>query len=69
MEIITLVVIALLCLISKNFRKFALVLFALLLLAYPFIFITVLVIVIVIHFINKSKQRKLYVPPTLPRND
>lgn len=69
MEFITLVVIALLCLISKNFRKFALVLFALLLLAFPFTFITVLVIAIVIHFINKSKQRKLYVPPTLPRND
>jgi hypothetical protein len=69
MEFITLVVIALLCLISKKTRKFALVLFALLLLAYPFIFITLLVIAIVIHLINKSKQRKHYVPPTLPRND
>lgn len=69
MEFITFVVIALLCLISKNFRKFALVLFALLLLAFPFTFITLLVIAFVIHFINKSKQRKHYVLPTLPRND
>lgn len=69
MEFITLVVIALLCLISKKFRKFAFVLFALLLLAFPFTFISLLVIAIFIHFINKSKQRKLYVPPTLPRND
>jgi hypothetical protein len=69
MEIITLVVIALLCLLSKKTRMFAYVLFALLFLAYPFTFIAVLVIALVIHFIKKSKQRKLYEPPTLPRND
>lgn len=69
MEIITLVVIALLCLLSKKTRKFAYVLLVLVLLAYPFTFIAVLVIALVIYFINKSKQRKLYEPPTLPRND
>lgn len=69
MELITLVVIALLCLLSKKTRMFAYVLFVVLLLAYPFTFIAVLVIALVIHFINKSKERKLYEPPTLPRND
>lgn len=69
MEIITLVVIALLCLLSEKTRMFAYVLFVVLLLAYPFTFIAVLAIALVIHFINKSKQRKLYEPPTLPRND
>jgi hypothetical protein len=69
MELITLIVIAFLCLLSKKTRKFAYVLLVLLLLAYPFTFIAVLAIALVIHFINKSNQRKLYEPPTLPRND
>ena len=69
MEIITSVLIALLCLLSKKTRKFAYVLFLLLFLAYPFTCISISAIALVIHFINKSKQRKLYEPPTLPRND
>ena len=69
MEFITLVVIALLCLLSKKTRSFAYVLLVLLLLAYPFTFIALLVIAFAIHFINKANQRKLYEPPTLPRND
>lgn len=69
MELITLIVIALLCLLSKKIRTFAYVLFVVLLLAYPFTCISVLAIALAIHFINKSKQRKLYEPPTLPRND
>lgn len=71
MEIITLVVIALLCLLSKNFRKFAFVIFVLLLLACPFTFIAVLVIAfaIFIFIFNKLNKRKLYEPPTLPRRD
>jgi hypothetical protein len=68
MELITLIVIAFLCLLSKKTRKFAYVLLVLLLLAYPFTFIAVLAIALVIHFINKSNQRKLYEPPTLPRS-
>lgn len=69
MEIITLVVIALLCLLSRKTRKFALVLFVLLLLVFPFTFIAVLVIAFAIHIFNKPNQRKLYEPPTLPRRD
>ena len=69
MELITLIVITFLCLLSKKTRKFAYVLLVLLLLAYPFTFIAVLTIALVIQFINKSKLRKLYEPPTLPRND
>jgi NhaP-type Na+/H+ or K+/H+ antiporter len=69
MELITLIVVAFLCLLSKKTRKFAYVLLVILLLAFPFTFIAVLVITLVIHFINKSNQRKLYEPPTLPRND
>lgn len=69
MESVISAVIALLFLLSKNARKFAYVLFLLMLLAHQFTFIAVLIIVLVIHFIHKSKQRKLYEPPTLPRND
>ena len=69
MTLIILIMIALLCLLSEKTRMFAYVLFALLLLALPFIFTVVTVIAIAIHFIYKSQQRKLYEPPTLPRND
>ena len=69
MLLITLMVIALLCLLSAKTRVFAYVLFAFLLLVLPFIFSVVTVFAVAIHFINKSNQRKLYEPPTLPRND
>jgi hypothetical protein len=67
MEFITLVVIALLCLLSEKTRKFAYVLLALLFLAFPLTFITILAVVI--YFTNKFNRRNYYVPPTLPRND
>lgn len=66
MEFVTLLVIALLCLLSENTRKFAFILFALLFLAFPLTFITVLAIAI--YYFNKLKRMKLYEPPTLPRN-
>ena len=69
MLLITLIVIALLYLLSAKTRIFAYVLFVLLLLVLPFIFSVVTVIAFAIHFINKSNQRKFYEPPTLPRND
>ena len=69
MQFVTLVVIVLLCLLSKNFRKFAFVLFVLLLIACPFTFIAVLVIAFAIFIFNKLNKRKLYEPPTLPRRD
>ena len=69
MLLITLIVIALLYLLSAKTRIFAYVLFVLLLLSLPFIFTVVTVIAIAIHFIYKSNQRKFYEPPTLPRND
>lgn len=69
MEIITLVVIALLCLLFAKTRKLGLALIALILLVLPFTFITVVAIAVAIHFFNKSQQRKFYEPPTLPRND
>ena len=69
MELITLIVIALLCLLSSKTRKFAYVLLLILFFAYPVTCIFISVIALVIHFINKSKQRKLYEPPTLPGND
>ena len=69
MEIITLIVIALLCLLFNKTRKLGLVLIALILLAFPFTFITVLAVALAIHYFNKSQQRKLYEPPPLPRND
>ena len=69
MTLITLIVIALLCLLSAKTRILAYVLFAFLLLVLPFIFTVVTVIALDIHFIHKSNQRKLYEPPTLPRND
>ena len=67
MEFVTLLVIALLCLLSENTRKFAFVLLALLFLAFPLTFITVLAIVI--YYLNKLKRMKLYEPPTLPRRN
>ena len=67
MEFITLVVIALLCLLSENARTFALVFLALLFLAFPLTFIAVLAIVI--YYFNKPKRMKLYEPPTLPRRN
>ena len=69
MTLIILIVIALLCLLSAKTRIFAYILFAFLLLVLPFIFTVVTVIAFAIHFIYKSNQRKLYEPPTLPRND
>jgi hypothetical protein len=69
MLLITLIVIALLCLRSAKTRMLAYVLFAVLLLALPFIFTVVTVIAFAIHFIHQSNQRKFYEPPTLPRND
>ena len=66
---ITLIVIALLCLLSEKTRMIAYVLFAFLLLVLPFIFTVVTVIALAIHFIHKFSQRKFYEPPTLPRND
>ena len=69
MLLITLIVIALLCLLSAKTRKFGYVLFAFLLLVLPFIFSVVTVFAVAIHFINKFNQRKLYEPPILPRND
>ena len=69
MEFVTLLVIALLCLLSAKTRILAYVLFAFLLLVLPFIFTVVTVIALAIHFIYKSNQRKFYEPPTLPRND
>ena len=69
MTLITLIVIALLCLLSAKTRILAYVLFAFLLLVLPFIFTVVTVIALAIHFIYKSNQRKFYEPPTLPRND
>ena len=66
MEFVTLLVIALLCLLSENTRKYAFVLLALLFLAFPLTFITVLAIVI--YYLNKPIRMKLYEPPTLPRN-
>jgi hypothetical protein len=69
METIILVVIALQWLLSVKTRIFAYVLFVLLLFTAPLIFIVLLPIAIFIHFFHKSKQRKFYEPPTLPRND
>ena len=67
MEFITLLVIALLCLASENTRTYALVLLALLFLAFPLTFLALLALVI--YLFNKLNQRKLYEPPTLPRRD
>ncbi len=67
MEFITLVAIALLCLASEHTRTCALVLLALLFLAFPLTFIAVLAIVI--YYFNKPKRMKLYEPPTLPRRN
>lgn len=69
MEIITLVVIALLCLLFAKTRKLGLALIAFIVLVLPFTFITVVAIAVAIHFFNKSQQRKFYEPPTLSRND
>ncbi len=65
MEFITLVVIALLCLLSENTRKFALVLLAVLFLAFPLI--SIVILAVAIYYFNKPKRMKLYEPPTLPR--
>ena len=67
MEFVTLLVIALLCVLSENTRKFAFILFALLFLAFPLTFITVLAIVI--YYLNKLTRIKYYEPPTLPRRN
>jgi len=67
MEFITLAVIAFLCLLSADTRTFALILLALLFIAFPLTFITILAVVI--YFTNKFNRRNYYVPPTLPRND
>ncbi len=65
MEFITLLVIALLCLLSEHTRTYALVLLALLFLAFPLTFIALMAIAI--YTINKLTRMKLYEPPTLPR--
>lgn len=69
MTFITLIVIALLCLLSVKTRMFGYVLFALLIFVMPLFLSLITVIAFAIHFNNKSNQRKLYEPPTLPRND
>ena len=69
MTLITLIVIALLCLLSAKTRMIGYVLFALLIFVMPFIFSLVTVIALAIHFIHQFNQRKFYEPPTLPRND
>lgn len=68
MEFITLTVITFVCLLFESTRKFGIVLFVLLFIAFPLSFISLTAVVI--HFINrqKLKRRKLYVPPTLPRS-
>lgn len=66
MEFITLLVIALLCLLSRHTRKFGIGLVVLLFIAFPLACIALLAIAI--YTINKLTQRKLYVHPTLPRN-
>jgi hypothetical protein len=67
MEFVTLLVIALLCLLSENTRTFSLVLFVLLFLAFPLTFIAALAILI--YYFNKPKRMKLYEPPKLPRSN
>lgn len=68
MEFITLVVITFVCMLFETTRKFGIVLFILVFLAFPLSFISLAAIAI--HFINrqKRKRRKYYVPPTLPRS-
>jgi len=66
MEFITLLVLALLCLLSEHTRTYSLILLGLLFLAYPLTFLIGLAIAI--YCINKLNQRKLYVQPTLPRS-
>jgi len=68
MEFITLTVITFLCLLFETTRKFGIVLFILLFLAFPLTVISLAAITI--HFINrhKHKRTKHYVPPTLPRS-
>jgi hypothetical protein len=67
MEFITLLVIALLCLLTENTRTFALALFVLLFLVFPLAFIAALAILI--YYFNKPKRMKLYEPPKLPRSN
>ena len=67
MEFITLLVIALLCLLSRHTRKFGTALVALLFLAFPLTCIALLAIAI--YTINKLTQRNLYVQPTLPKRN
>lgn len=69
MEFITLLVITFLCLLFESTRKFGIILFILLFLAFPLTFISLAAITI--HFIHKHnlKRRKTYVLPTLPRSD
>jgi len=69
METITLVVIALQWLLSLRIRMFAFLVFVLLLITSPITFLVLLPIALLIHFFHKSKQRKFYEPPTLPRRD
>ena len=69
MEFITLTVITFLCLLFETTRKFGMLLFVLLFLAFPLCFISLAAIVI--HFINrqKLKRTKHYVQPILPGSD
>jgi len=68
MEFITLTVITFACLLSDATRKFGIVLFIILFLAFPLTFISLAAIAT--YFINryKHKRTKHYVPPTLPRS-
>ena len=67
MELLALVILTFVCLVIETTRKFGLILFFLLFLAFP---LTVLCLsAIVIHFINRNnlKRSKYYDPPKLPK--
>lgn len=67
MEFITLTVITFVCLFFETTRKFGIVLFILLFLAFPLSLISLAAIAI--HFINRHnyKRTKHDLPPRLPR--
>lgn len=67
MEFITLLVIALLCLLSRHTRKFGIFLMALLFLAFPLACITC--VALAIYTFNKLTQRNHHVQPRLPKRD
>ncbi len=66
MEFITLLVIALLCLLSGHTRKFGIFLVALLFLAFPLAFMTILALAI--YTFNKfTTKRNNHAQPLLPK--